>query len=144
MTEKKQKISRIKKVLYSIHQGNFIKSGGSDSILASMFQLIIWQLGIKEVGWNTLMQRYLLDPSNNIPNNDRAHALERGNLQKELLNNRMSWKVFCKGLKFINLPKFEFIIRAHHINGSITEHSRMVTITETETETNEIEKEPDE
>lgn len=106
---------------------NAIRSGVSDSILASMFRTIMEEIGINETRWNHLMTDYVLDKNNCIPNNNKDQSSARGNLQKELLKNKMSWKVFCKGIRFLNIIKFDFIIRAHHPNGKITEHTKTVS-----------------
>lgn len=105
-----------------------IGGGGSDSILAAMFQGIRNDLGINTIKWNDLMENYVRDPKNCIPNNIRDRASARGNLAKELLKNKMSWKVFCKSLRFFNILKFDLIIRAHHPNGKITEHIKSISI----------------
>jgi len=105
-----------------------ITSGGTNSILASLFRRMLKELDINYSKWNNMMLRYIMDPRNCIPNNNKDQASARGNLQKELLKEKMSWKVFCKGLRFMAIPKFEIIIRAHHTNGKITEHSLNVNL----------------
>jgi hypothetical protein len=105
-----------------------ITSGGTNSILASLFRRMLKELDINYSKWNNMMVRYIMDPRNCIPNNNKDQASARGNLQKELLKEKMSWKVFCKGLRFMAIPKFEIIIKAHHPNGKITEHSLPVNL----------------
>lgn len=107
-----------------------IRSGGTDSVLASMFLKIISDLGINETRWNHLMTNYVMDKRNCIPANNRDQSSARGNLQKELLKRKMTWKVFCKGIRFLNITKFDFVIRAHHSNGKITEHTKSVSFGE--------------
>lgn len=107
-----------------------IRSGGTDSVLASMFLKILYDLGINETRWNHLMTNYVMDKRNCIPANNRDQSSARGNLQKELLKRKMTWKVFCKGIRFLNITKFDFVIRAHHANGKITEHTKSVSFGE--------------
>lgn len=105
-----------------------INSGGTHAILASMFRKILHELSINPIRWNHLMNTYLLDPKNGIKRNNKDQSSARGNLQKELLKEKMTWKVFCKGIRFLNIMKFEIIIRAHHSNGKVTEHLKSVSL----------------
>lgn len=105
-----------------------INSGGTDSILASMFRTIIDEMAMNHIRLQHLMNMWLNDPKNGIPRNIKDQSSARGNLQKELFKTKMSWKVFCKGLRFLNIVRFEFVIRAHHSNGNITEHTKAVNL----------------
>jgi hypothetical protein len=105
-----------------------INSGGTDSILASMFRSMIESLGINHNRQHHLMNMWLNDPKNGIPRNIKDQSSARGNLQKELFKTKMSWKVFCKGLRFLNIVRFELVIRAHHSGGKITEHTKAVNL----------------
>lgn len=98
-----------------------IRSGGSASVLTKMFFTIMSNMAINETRWNHLMTNYILDKNNCIPSNTKDQSSARGNLSKELLKSQQTWKVFCKALRFLNIVKFEFIIRAHHPNGKVTE-----------------------
>lgn len=98
-----------------------IRSGGSASVLTKMFFTIMSNMGMNETRWNHLMVNYILDKRNCIPNNTKDQSSARGNLSKELLKKKQTWKVFCKAMRFLNIQKFDFVIRAHHPNGTITE-----------------------
>ena len=67
--------------------------------------------------WDQLMHAYITDPRNSIQNNKRDQSMARGNLQKELSKTKMSWNVFCKAMKFLNLPRFELIVKTTDNNG---------------------------
>lgn len=104
------------------------QSGGSDSILTAMFALIMYETGIENMKWNNLMTRYIKDPKNSIPSNNREQSSERGNLNKELLQkSKMTWKVFCKGMRLLNYTKFELVINVHH-RDKITVHSKIIML----------------
>lgn len=98
---------------------------GSSSILSKLFKQIIYSIGIASPNildknddsfivsnrWSQLMDDYLSDSRNSIPQNIRERSSARGNLQKELLNNKgMSWRVFCKALRFLGVVRFELTI----------------------------------
>ena len=57
-------------------------------------------------------------------------------LYEELLKSTMTWKVFIKGLLFINVKKFDIKITLYHANGSITNHNKTVVLDQNEDLTN--------
>lgn len=92
---------------------------GIGGILASLYRSILadWNIGTME--WGRLMHRYLNGPANarrNKPGADQAST--RANIAKELLDEQMTWKVFCKGLIFLRFPKVKITIELSR--GSIT------------------------
>lgn len=109
-------------------------AGGTSSILFMMFWQIVQSItGASHDMWNRNMKVFLEDPRNGIPNNERERSSARGNITKEFSRGNMSWKVFCKGIRFLQIVKFEFVIKAHHPNGSVTSHSTMVHLQRTNT-----------
>lgn len=102
--------------------------GGSDAILAGMFRNIIHDTGISLMKWNELMNTYIKDPRNSIPTNNKEQSSERGNLQKELFKSKMTWKVFCKGMRLLNFTKFKISLDVYHLDGKISIHSAMVRL----------------
>lgn len=108
--------------------GVVLKSGGVDSILASLFQSILVELGVNAAKFNVLMEQFLSDHRNQLPENIRDKSNVRGNLRKELLKPHMTWKVFCKGLRFLNISRFEIAITLHHSTRPPTTHSKIVNL----------------
>jgi len=109
-----------------IKPGTIVQSGSMDGILASLFHSILISLNVNATKFNILMEQYLSDKQNHVSDNIRDRSSTRGNLRKALLKPHMTWNVFCKGLLFINVRSFEIVIRLHHSNKSITEHSKHV------------------
>lgn len=107
-------------------------SGGSDSILANMFVNIMTDTGINFEKWDSLVNRYIRDPRNSIPNNDRDRSSERGNLRKELLKDKMTWKVFCKGMRLLNFPRFDLTLTIYHndIKKTVSDHTLKINLGE--------------
>lgn len=115
--------------------GEEIGSGSVDSILASLFMKIIKDLHLDStMRFNQLMERFLSDPRNGYPQNIKERSSARGNLRKELMRNVQTWKVFCKGLRFINVNRFKIIVELHHANGEITSHGKQVVLREYDAE----------
>ena len=104
-----------------------IHTGGTDSILSSLYRIILFNLNIDTTRFARLMEQYII--KSQIPLNSKESNSVRGNIKKELLSSKMSWKVFIKGLVFLDIRKFEIVIRLHHPNKMITEHSKVVVLT---------------
>lgn len=83
----------------------------SGNMLTQMFRKILWQLGIGPAIADKLMNDYLDNPYNGIGKREKDRYNHRGNLIKELGEDKMTWNVFLKALKFLGAIEFEFIIR---------------------------------
>lgn len=103
-----------------------IYNGGTDSVLSGLFRVIMFNLNIDIMKFSRLMDRYIINAG--IPYNSKDSTSVRGNLKKELLSDKMSWKVFVKGLIFLNIQKFELKIKLYHHNDIVTEHSKMIVL----------------
>jgi hypothetical protein len=119
---------------------------GVTGILVRLFRTMLNDLGINGIKWNRLMEEYLrielievekkrrqkkglppLQPGEPFEINRRDRTSVRGNLNKEFNRKIMTWKVFCKGMRFLQLKRFKIIILAEDMHGKITEHSTIVT-----------------
>ena len=106
--------------------GQPILTGTSDSILSALFRSILYDIGITPTRFNILLERYMINA--NLPKNTKESSSLRGNLKKELLKGFMSWRVFIKGLVFLNIGKFDLSINLYHRNGSVTTHTTTVSL----------------
>jgi hypothetical protein len=105
---------------------------GPNGILARLFRIILWQLNITPMRFGKYMSDYIHDKRYGIKDTRTAHTMARGNLMKELGKSEMTFKVFMKGLRFIKISRIEFIIKAHHPNGTTTVHSTEVDLSSEE------------
>ena len=112
-----------------------IKSGNDDSILASFFRTILFDIGIETGKFNILLEKYIKRA--HLPNSTAGSSSTRNNLKKELLKPTMSWKVFIKGLVFLNIKKFELTIVLHHSNHHRTTHTKVVSLVKEKENENE-------
>jgi hypothetical protein len=101
-----------------------INSGPPHAILAGFYRDILDDIKCGPQMWMMFMNEFVHDIKNGISQNTRDISSARGNIHKELQKPGMTWKVFCKGLQFIKVVRFEIILRAYHSNGTITEHSK--------------------
>lgn len=107
--------------------GEEIMTGSSDSILASLFRTILMDLNVTAIRFDRLLERYISNAR--LPNNIKEASSQRGNLKKELLKSSMSWKVFVKGMVFLNVKRFDISIKLHLSSGLISEHHKSVVLT---------------
>lgn len=94
------------------------------NVLARLFRQILRDRKINHARWHMLMHRYLHDPRNKIPPNGKDKSSARGNLNKELRRDRMTFKVFYdKAIPFLNPRKVTFTLTCEWEDGKTTIHS---------------------
>lgn len=103
-----------------------LRQGNADAALAFLLQKILEKYCINHNRFDYLMQRYLQDPKNACPQNIRDMSSMRGNLKRELLKDTVSWKVFFKGLVFLQIYSFQMTVELDHPGGKKTLHSVQV------------------
>lgn len=103
-------------------------SSGIAGVLSRLFIQILEDLGVNGVRWKYLMDRYV-DQEVKHFDNRRDRTSIRGNMNKEFLRPRMSWKVFCKAMMFLDFVSFEIQIHAKHRDGTVTVHRTIVDYT---------------
>lgn len=104
------------------------KTHGANGVLSRLFRQMLLDLNIGPSRFGSLLQEYILDPRNGVPNNKKDQTSMRGNLTKEFSRPQMTWKVFCKALRFLQITKIEFVIKAYHRTGRSTIHSTVVAL----------------
>ena len=103
-----------------------IVTGRSEAVLASLFRSMLLELNISGAKFNSLITNFTNSRSL-LNKNVKDNSSEKGNLRRELLSDVLSWKVFCKGLRVLNIVKFDIVINAHHANGKVTVHSKTIS-----------------
>lgn len=108
------------------------KTYGAHGLLSKLFRVMLKDMKVTGYRFSLLMEKYLNDPKNNVPNNLKERTSNRGNTNKELSNPRMSWKVFAKAMSFLRLRGFRLTIEAWHPDGTTTIHSVDVNLMDEE------------
>jgi len=104
---------------------------GTESALFCLLNSIMEDKNAKSVGnWSDNMYYFIKDRRNGIPTNIKDQAIARGNLKKEFEKNRMSWKVFCKALRFLRVVEFKISITVTDKDGAYKEYSQLVNLGE--------------
>lgn len=111
-----------KKPLHKL--GTEINTGNSDSILASILQKLFIDLNIDHNTFHRLLERYIL--RSGLSRNMKEVSNIRGSLYRELMSTSITWKVFLKGISFLNVPKMHISIKLYHPVGTVTVHEKWV------------------
>lgn len=90
------------------------KTSGANGVLARLFRIILLNLNVTPARFGSLLQQYILDPRNGVPENKKDQTSARGNLTKEFYKPQMTWKVFLKAMRFLRIKKIVFIVELHH------------------------------
>jgi hypothetical protein len=98
----------------------------TEQVISTLFHDILFQLNINNRRFNELIKDYIVRA--NIPTNIKEISNTRGSLKKELMKPSMSWKVFNKGMLFLNVSRFDIGVKLYHTNGKITTHYRSVNL----------------
>lgn len=67
--------------------------------------------------WNKLMENFINDPVNNIPNSRNKQTSAKGNMKREYLGSQLSWPKFCEAMRFAKFKKLEIIFIVEDENG---------------------------
>lgn len=98
---------------------------GVTGTLSRLFRKMMVELNITPMKFSALLADYVRDKRNKVPDNRRDQSSIMGNLTKELSRPDMTWKVFCKGVRFLQFTRFEICLRAYRSNGKPIEFTPM-------------------
>lgn len=98
---------------------NFVRAPAPKGVLAKLFRKLCVALDLGAFGWQQLMQQYLDNPANGVKNNPKDRATARGNLNKELIRETLSWKVFLKAVRFFGAVRADFTVRLELPSGKV-------------------------
>lgn len=99
---------------------------GPNGILARLFRTILFDEDITPFKYMDLMDDFIRNAQAGAPINRVDLTSWRGNLTKELGKEQMSWKVFCKALRFLQAVKIEFRVFIHWRTGRVSSHATWV------------------
>lgn len=97
-----------------------------DKFLSEIFRQMMFVMNVDTARFQQLMALYI--KRSHVPRNMREISSARGNIKKELMNEKMSWKVFVKGLVFLDIAEFVIAIDLYHRRGDITTHRRAIIL----------------
>jgi hypothetical protein len=75
----------------------------AQSVLSLLFRTLLFHRAVGTSKWDRLVENYLDDPRTGVYNNPGKRSTERGNLNRTLLADTMTWRTFHdKGLRLLN------------------------------------------
>lgn len=87
---------------------------------ARLWRLLLKQLNMHPWRWTQLLDQYLANPRNGIPNNPRDRSSARGNLNKELFKPKLTFTTLLRGLTLLSPRKVKFELHCTWDNGATT------------------------
>jgi hypothetical protein len=100
--------------------------------LAYLFRLIAYEIGLHGGLWENNLRKYLDRTEHGVPKNNKDRSYARGNLNTQLMDDRMTWNVFMQGLKFMGASKIKFKVELTWPSGRTTTHSMNVRVPQPE------------
>ena len=92
------------------------KTYGGNGVLSRLWRLILLDLRVGPVEFGNMLHEYITNPINGVAGNRKAQISHRGNLTKEFARPQMTWKVFIKGLRFLNILKVRITLELYYSN----------------------------
>lgn len=123
----RKKVRPISQLLDDPNKG-INKTFSSFGALSKLWRVFLRDMQVTGYRFSRLMDHFLNNPKNRSKKNNGEHVDNRGNLHKELSNPAMSWKVFCKALRFGQITDFRITLEARHKDGHISQHRVMVDL----------------
>lgn len=96
---------------------------GTSGVLSRAFRQMLADLSISVPQWSQYMHEFIMDPRNGIPRNRREQTSHRGNLTKEFTRPHMTWKVFTKAMRFLQVVDLEITFKIRRRNLKVTSHT---------------------
>lgn len=139
----KRRLPTMNQILESKHK--FVdETYGFGGVLAKLFRSMLKDRQVSMGVWNRLVARYMTDPTNRIHSTRRDHTSARGNLMKEFSKPQMTWKVFCKAMKFMQCQRFELHLTVYDRAGKPWHHQVTGDLRNTFMDESELDDEEDE
>jgi len=102
------------------------KTYGGNGVLSRLWRQMLLNLQIGPHQFGKMLESHVTNPINGVPNNRKDQISYRGNLTKEFAKPQMTWKVFMKALRFLNILNIELILVAKHRNMKFTVHKTFI------------------
>lgn len=97
-----------------------------ETVLSKLLGEIMLAANVHTARFSELLTLYIR--RTNLPVNIETVSSIKGKLKKDFSAKRISWKVFIKGLMFMDVCKFVFAVKLQHRRGDHTEHRRSIIL----------------
>ena len=105
---------------------------GLGGILAKLWRKVLYDTSMENSRLEYHLSRYVERARHNMVDPSVAGYYNKGNLRRELAKPALTWKVFIKALRVIDVVHIEIGIKLKHRGGKITLHGVNVNISDDE------------
>jgi hypothetical protein len=116
---KKQRVSPATRILDDPNK-EIHKTYGLPGLLSKLWRRILYDRKITGYRYGVLMSMYL--ESQKSPDNPAEENQNRGNLNRQLTDPKMSWKTLCKAFRFIRAKRIRFIVEIDYEDDTTMVH----------------------
>ena len=99
---------------------------GVGGILARLWRIILFETNVNVSNFENLCGNFVLRARRGLIDANVKNYFNKGNLRRELAKPSMTFKVFVKALKVLEVVSFTITIELQHRRGKITTHSTKV------------------
>ena len=93
-------------------------------VLSGFYKEIVEYLGFTEAKANNLLKAYIV--KNSLLVGSKTESSIRGSIKKELSTNKMTWRVFIKGLIVLGVINMDLGFTLRHMDDTFSEHKRSI------------------
>ncbi len=89
----------------------------AENQLSLMFRQVMYDMSIDTAELTRRLRLYDSDPNHRVPNNKMTRARRRSANIRAVANPRISWKMFCRGLRLLSARKWALHVHHHSFDG---------------------------
>lgn len=108
----------------------FYRIQDAQCTLVRLFRNVLFERQIGISDWNSLMDRYSKKSKHKVRRGHSDSSNDKSNLTKALSNNKMSMSTFHRAMCFLDIRSYKITIGITWKNGSTTEHSQNVIVSD--------------
>lgn len=127
MSKDKNQGYQIDKILNSPDKG-IMETRGIGGIVARLWRQILKDMNIRPAIFHILLAEFVINTRKKMPDDRVSKLFTRGNVRKELERPTMTFKVFMKGIKMLNVVKFTIAVELQYASGKTSKHSTSVDL----------------
>lgn len=89
----------------------------AENHLSLLFRQVMYDMSIDTADLTNRLKLYDNDPNHRVPNNKMTRARRRSANIRAVANPRISWKMFCRGLRLLSARKWTLHLHHHSFDG---------------------------
>ena len=89
----------------------------AENRLSLLFRQVMYDMSIDTAELTKRLRLYDSDPNHRVPNNKMTRARRRSANIRAVAHPRISWKMFCRGLRLLSVKKWSLHLHHHGFDG---------------------------